>query len=137
MSTREEVVQCAADLFPNRGIDEVMGYMDLYWTEPHEREQERVQLAVLKASEGVFDRLIRLLDVAKKDYRDVLVPTKSVSTMIRERLTGIGCILRKYHYCTQADYIESLLSLLDKSWNEFLPRLQGDEMWGAGVRLEN
>jgi hypothetical protein len=40
--------------------------------EPYELERERVQLAILKLSEGDIGRLQRYVEVAKADYRDVL-----------------------------------------------------------------
>ena len=51
----------------------VRAALDAYGVEPHERERRRVQLAVLRASGGDFARLEELVQLAKIDYRDVLV----------------------------------------------------------------
>ena len=43
-----------------------------YGVESYERERERVQLAILKLSEGNEEKLHEFVAVAKRDYRDVL-----------------------------------------------------------------
>jgi hypothetical protein len=53
--------------------EEILGYLDLYGTEDHERERERVQYCILKLSEGDVGRLASLLDAAVRDYRDVIM----------------------------------------------------------------
>jgi 16S rRNA C1402 N4-methylase RsmH len=44
-----------------------------YGQESHEREAARVQLAILKLSEGQAERVAELVTAAKRDYRDVLM----------------------------------------------------------------
>ena len=46
--------------------------LDDYGVESYERERERVQLAILKLSEGNEEKLREFVAVAKRDYRDVL-----------------------------------------------------------------
>ena len=46
--------------------------LDIYGVESYERERERVQLAILKLSEGNEEKLGEFVAVAKRDYRDVL-----------------------------------------------------------------
>jgi hypothetical protein len=46
--------------------------LDTYGVAAHERERERVQLAILKLSEGKEEKLREYVGVAKRDYRDVL-----------------------------------------------------------------
>ena len=46
--------------------------LELYGTENHEIERERVQMAILKLANGNIDELSRLVKIAKKDYRDVI-----------------------------------------------------------------
>lgn len=46
--------------------------LDSYGVESYERERERVQLAILKLSEGYEKKLREFVAVAKRDYRDVL-----------------------------------------------------------------
>ena len=71
--TRELVTGLAAKLFPAHPPEEILGYLDLYGTQDHERERERVQYCVLKLSEGDIGRLVSLLDAAMRDYRDVIM----------------------------------------------------------------
>ena len=44
-----------------------------FGTEAHEREVERVRLAILKLCEARTERVIELVAAAKRDYRDVLM----------------------------------------------------------------
>jgi hypothetical protein len=44
-----------------------------YGMETHERETERVRLAILKLADGRLGRVRELVDAAKNDYRDVLM----------------------------------------------------------------
>ena len=44
-----------------------------FGTEAYEREAERVRLAILKLCEARTERVIELVAVAKRDYRDVLM----------------------------------------------------------------
>jgi hypothetical protein len=45
-----------------------------YGTEPHEREVDRVRMAIVKlVSEYGLDRLEEYVEIAKRDYRDVLM----------------------------------------------------------------
>ena len=70
--TRQEVVAELESKFPADRASEIMEVLDLYGREPHERERERVQLAILQLSDGNPDRLRHFVAVAKQDYRDVL-----------------------------------------------------------------
>ena len=67
--TRRQVEQEAETLFGYGGANGVMPLLDKY---PEGRGRERVQLAIVKLSEGKIDKLRHYLDVAKKDFRDVL-----------------------------------------------------------------
>jgi len=62
----------ARSLFPDLPVGDVLDILDLYGTEPYERERERVQLAILKLSEGDQAKLLFWIDAAKRDYRDAL-----------------------------------------------------------------
>ena len=44
-----------------------------YGVESYEREAERVQLAILKLSEGTEEKALAMVAAAKQDYRDVLM----------------------------------------------------------------
>jgi len=71
--TREQVTALAAELFLANPPEEILGYLDLYGTEDHEHERERVQYCILKLSEGNLDKLISLLDASVRDYRDIIM----------------------------------------------------------------
>jgi hypothetical protein len=52
-----------------KGIAKLLSF---YGAEGHEREQERVQLAILDLAKGDVQKLPRLVASAKEDYRDIL-----------------------------------------------------------------
>jgi glyoxylase I family protein len=58
--------------FPQERWAHVEALLAGYGTEPHEREVERVRLAILKISEGDERKVEEHVATAKKDYRDVL-----------------------------------------------------------------
>jgi len=64
-------------IFPPEQRDAALKELDRYGTEAHEKEPERVRLAVLDLSKGNLDELVRLVDAAKKDYRDVLMGARN------------------------------------------------------------
>ena len=71
-ATRDEVLAAiragfAADRWPH-----VERLLEAYGLEPHERERERVQLAILKISEGNEQKIRAYVATAKNDYRDIL-----------------------------------------------------------------
>jgi hypothetical protein len=60
-------------LFPDEGSAmTALSLLSEYGIEAHELEQERVQLAILKLSEGDLSQLHQAVTAAKVDYRDVL-----------------------------------------------------------------
>lgn len=69
---REEVIAAALSVFSGEQLATIMEILDLYGIEPHEKEHERVQLAILALSEGGENKLLHYVDAAKNDYRDVL-----------------------------------------------------------------
>ena len=71
-STREEVIAAVHTVFPKGDAATVLAVLDLYGVEPHEREKERVQLAIVALSGGNEDKLLYFVQTAKTDYRDVL-----------------------------------------------------------------
>jgi len=70
--SRDEVVAVVQGTFPAGAHARVLELLDTYGVESYERERERVQLAVLKLSEGNEEKLREFVAVAKRDYRDVL-----------------------------------------------------------------
>ena len=74
--TRDEVVRLATQLFGGEQSAKALSVVDEYGTESHEREVERVKLAILEVSDGKLTRLPYFVKCAKIDYRDVLVSAK-------------------------------------------------------------
>ena len=70
--SRDEVVAVVQKSFPESDWARVLEVLDRYGVESYERERERVQLAILKLSEGNEEKLREFVAVAKRDYRDVL-----------------------------------------------------------------
>src|SRR2546430_10474405 len=70
--SRDEVVAAVQGSFPDSSRTRVLELLDGYGVESYERERERVQLAILKLSNGSEERLREFVAVAKRDYRDVL-----------------------------------------------------------------
>ena len=70
--TREDVVNRATALFGADGAPAALRIVDDYGTEAHEREIDRVKLAILEVSDGKLSRLPYFVKCAKIDYPDVL-----------------------------------------------------------------
>src|SRR6266480_4046438 len=70
--THDEVVAVVRKTFPETSYSRVLELLDTYGVESYERERERVQLAILKLSDGNEEKLREFVAVAKRDYRDVL-----------------------------------------------------------------
>jgi hypothetical protein len=71
-ATRGDVLAAIRGNFPAERTRRVEQLLDAYGMEPHERERERVQLAILKISEGDEEKVRQHVATAKTDYRDVL-----------------------------------------------------------------
>jgi hypothetical protein len=70
--SRDEVIAVVQKTFPENAHARVLELLDSYGVESYERERERVQLAILKLSEGNEKKLREFVAVTKRDYRDVL-----------------------------------------------------------------
>ena len=71
-TTRADVVAKAIELFGEERAAAALALVDGYGTEIHEREVDRVKLAILEVSDGKLTRLPYFVKCAKIDYRDVL-----------------------------------------------------------------
>ncbi|MEM1210073.1 MAG: hypothetical protein AAGI54_12480 [Planctomycetota bacterium] len=72
--TRELVIQKLHQVFPlATQAEKALVVLDTYGDEQWHREKCRVQLAVLMSCNGKLERLRDLIEIAKLDYRDVLV----------------------------------------------------------------
>jgi hypothetical protein len=69
---REEVLALAQAIFGESRLQSVVAVLDEYGAERHEREVDRVKLAILRISAGDMDKLSYWVRIAKVDYRDVL-----------------------------------------------------------------
>jgi hypothetical protein len=72
LHSRDDVIAEVQKTFPERSWGHVLVLLDTYGVESHERERERVQLAILKLSGANEEKLREFVAVAKCDYRDVL-----------------------------------------------------------------
>ncbi|MEN3332138.1 MAG: hypothetical protein V7641_1503 [Blastocatellia bacterium] len=70
--TRALVLQKVKTTFSNESTSCILEILDRYGVESYERERERVQIAILKLSEGELEKLAAYVKVAKEDYRDAL-----------------------------------------------------------------
>ncbi len=70
--SRDDVLAAVHATFPQSDEAVILAALDQYGTEPHERERERVQLALIELSAGNKDLLLRYVQDAKTDYRDIL-----------------------------------------------------------------
>src|SRR5438067_266315 len=75
--SRDEVIAVVQRTFPESAHARLLELLDTYGVESYERECERVQLAILKLSEGSEEKLREFVAVAKRDYRDVLFWTEN------------------------------------------------------------
>ncbi len=70
---RQLVLRKLRACFPDEGLaNNALNLLDQYGVELHEHERDRVQLAILKLSEGDLTKLHYFIQNAKTDYRDVL-----------------------------------------------------------------
>jgi hypothetical protein len=70
--THATVVATVQKTFPETTHARVLDLLDSYGVDSYEQGRERVQLAILKLSEGNEEKLREFVSVAKRDYRDVL-----------------------------------------------------------------
>jgi hypothetical protein len=106
---REEVLAIVAGLFPEAEVPAIMRILDGYGAQSREPERERVQLAILKLSEGQKSKLQHYVEAAKRDYRDVLhwsenhaTPAASVLEVLRTKwswaLSGVTRVLAENRF---------------------------------------
>src|SRR5438105_2243607 len=93
--TRSEVEAAVRAAFPHSDTPTILSVIDLYGTEPHERERERVQLAIVALSQGSEEKLLTLVQIAKTDYRDVLcwAETGPLSEAEGQRQQESSCVV--------------------------------------------
>ena len=75
--SRNLVLKKLRDCFPDPAkAREALAVLDTYGTEGWHGEKDRVQLALLKISEGDIEKLRLYTRGAQSDYRDTLVPAE-------------------------------------------------------------
>ena len=98
--SRAGVVAAVRATFPRADPDAILAVLDEYGVEAYQRERDRVQLAVVALSGGDEAKLRYFLEVAKRDYRDVLfwsdnpeeakIDTPEKRKRVREMFVKIG-----------------------------------------------
>lgn len=93
--TREDVIAAVRASFSAGNEQTILGILDLYGTEPYERERDRVQVTLLSLSQGSEAKLLDLIQAAKTDYRDILswAQTGSLSELEGKQLRHSACQL--------------------------------------------
>ena len=70
----DDVARKLASMWPDSAEREcARAELSRYGSEAHEREAERVRLAILRLCDGQLERLADMVATAKQDYRDVLM----------------------------------------------------------------
>lgn len=77
--SRDDVIAAVNRDFPNEDRADVLTILDQYGYRGWAYERERVQLAILRLSDGNLDGVRAALRVANTDYRDLLLSRKSSS----------------------------------------------------------
>ena len=89
--TRQQVVRIAELLFPG-SVESVVHMLDQYGLEQYETEQERVQLAVLKLTNGDVSQVESTVAMAKDDTKDVLISAECPHTLALVRARGLRAL---------------------------------------------
>lgn len=112
---RDLVIAKARQCFPNEDQEKIMGILDLYGKESHERELERVQIAILKLSDGDLENLRAYVKTAKSDFRDVLAYAEFPEEMRKDTWNVLGESKR-----LKGDYEAELVGQLAYSQAKFV-----------------
>ncbi len=70
--TRDDVIAAIKRDFSDGAMKGILSVLDRYGSDTSENGRARVQIAILKLSEGDFTKLVHNTDVAIQDFRDVL-----------------------------------------------------------------
>jgi len=97
-------------VFPGRSYDEILSILARYGEEKHEKEQDRVHLAILKlCEEEMLDDPSKYVEIAKKDYRDVLAWAEYPSQLDCKNTAGLKADeLLKLKKSDQKQYLDWL-----------------------------
>ena len=70
--TADDVLRIIRRDFPDAIPNEVLDELSVYGPAQHHFEQHRVHAAILKLSDGEQERIVQFVQIADKDFRDVL-----------------------------------------------------------------
>ena len=74
MSVSEETLSRINRLFPEQDVPRVTESLTTLFDDTDRQElNERIHFAILKYSDGDYDRLLEAIDLANLDWRDLLV----------------------------------------------------------------
>lgn len=90
LPSRKDVVTLAAQNFRAESSEFIMGIVDLYGVEPNEPHREFVQVAILHYAEGDVEKLLRLVEDAKRDYQACLYREAFASNALATALEEQG-----------------------------------------------
>lgn len=76
--TNNDVDKAIKKLFLAQDYDYVLSLVNKYGQDEYENEPQRVRLAILKLSAGDKSELLKMLELAKIDYRDVLLSAEYI-----------------------------------------------------------
>lgn len=130
--SRELVISKVKTVFPKHDPAEILALLDTYGVETYERERERVQLAILKLSEGDIERLHKYVAVAKRDYRDALAWAEYPGAM-RVRLREIDGQIQKSDLY---QYLSWLQETDTPDMSEYTFRYKGKDVAKKADRIE-
>jgi hypothetical protein len=107
--SRDDVLASVRTIFPGSDWASVVALLDRYGVAAHERERERVQVAILKLSEGSEDKVREYVDVAKRDHRDVLFWAEypeEARLDTPEKRKAVRAVFDKFGIAPPADLLE-------------------------------
>ena len=95
----EHVVTIVKNVFGQEKFMEVMSTLDNYGQERYEAGRNRVQLSIIKASDGDSDKIKGLVSRAKHDFRDIvsLAETPLIFEALASGNYDLGSILSAEH----------------------------------------
>lgn len=71
-ANRNQVLHKINQTWPDEAPADILRILDQYGEKQSEQGGARVQLAIIKVSEGNLERLPELVELAQRDYRDLL-----------------------------------------------------------------
>ena len=114
----DKVKETVAQLFAAEEQAQALALLSLYGEKSYEREVERVRLAVLKLANGELTRLIKFVDDAKRDYRDVLMWAEYPPLSKDQANKALESICRLLENAGEHEKSEALRKKAEQTWQE-------------------